>query len=102
MTTLHWSDALAALEGLTPGDRHLLGLLVRLPLAPVAALSRLSGLRGGASAYRRLAGLRAHGLAAATPALATGRSPARWHVTDRGRAGAALAAGVEPDPLARR
>ncbi|HET8630722.1 MAG TPA: replication-relaxation family protein [Thermomicrobiales bacterium] len=103
MTTLRWRDASAAAAGLTPGDRRLLTLLARLPLLPVAALARLLGLCGGASAYRRLAGLRESGLvAAATPALVAGRSPALWHPTDLGLAALALAEGVEPGALARR
>lgn len=103
MTTLYWRDASAALEALADGDRHLLALLARLPLLPVAALARLHGLRGGAAIYRRLQGLRAGGLvAAATPALAAGRSPALWHPTDLGLAVVALADGVAPRALAQR
>lgn len=103
MTTLHWHDAFTALKQLTDGDRRLIGLLARLPLVPVAVLARLSGLRGDASVYRRLVELRANGLvAAASPALAAGRSPALWHVTDLGLAAVALAEGVEPGALALR
>lgn len=103
MKILRWCDAATALDELADGDRRLLGLLVRLPLAPVAAIARLTGLRGGASAYRRLDGLQTAGLVAAvTRALAAGRSPALWHPTDLGLAAVALAEGIEADALARR
>lgn len=103
MTTLYWRDASAALEALADSDRHLLALLARLPLLPVAALARLYGLRGDAAIYRRLRGLRAGGLVvAAIPALTAGRSPALWYPTDLGLAVVAIANGVEMRALAQR
>lgn len=103
MTLLCWRDAAETLAVLAEADRSLLALLTRMPLLPVAALTRLAGLRGGAGVYRRLERLRSRGLvASATPALAAGHSPARWHPTDLGLATIALAERVEPGALARR
>src|SRR4051812_1965626 len=103
MKILRWCDAATALDELADGDRRLLGLLVRLPLAPVAAIARLTGLRGGASVYPGVDGLGGPGLVAAvTRALAAGRSPALWHPPDLGLAAVALAEGIEADALVRR
>jgi len=80
----------------------LLGLLARLPLAPVEILARLCGKAGPSAAYRHLDRLRAAGLA---DALHTPLGPRRplllWHPTDLGLAALGIDRGCEPAALAR-
>lgn len=97
-----WRDAEGAAAALTPARRDLLGLLSRLPLAPVATLSRLRGTAGPAATYRHLDRLRAAGLADAVHApLGPRRSHRLWYPTDLGVATLGLDRGTEPTALVR-
>src|SRR5712692_2008230 len=98
-----WSDARAALRGLTPVDQHTLLLLARLPLLWAGVIEALSGLQGRASVYRSLDRLETAGLInTARIPFRAGASPRILHLTDLGLATVALHQGVEPVPLARR
>ena len=97
-----WRDAEDAAAALTPAGRHMLLLVARLPLAPVAVLARLCGTQGPSPAYRHLDRLRAAGLADAVHApLGPRRSPQLWHPTDLGLAALAITEGADPAALAR-
>ncbi len=100
---LFWRDARAAAQALTPAQRRLLLLLVRLPFAWVELLEQLNGLNGGASIYRTVEGLRERGQVGMLQApLRPGHTPRLLYLTDLGLATVALDGGVEPTALACR
>jgi hypothetical protein len=97
-----WRDAEEAAAALTPAGRRLLCLLARLPLAPVATLSRLCGTAGAAATYRHIDRLRAAELVDAIHApLGPRRSHQLWYPTDLGLATLGLDQGADPAALAR-
>lgn len=97
-----WRDAVAAAGQLTPTQRVLMLLLVRLPLAPADTLRALSAASGPAAMYRHLNELSERGLLA--PFMAKqeqGRAAALYYLTDLGVAALCIAVGAEPGAVAR-
>ena len=84
---VHRCPAEGPAEPLTESDRGTLLWLARLPLLWPEAIAQLTGLRGGASVYRRLSRLRTAGLVQTIqPPLRPGRARRLFCLSQRGLA----------------